>query len=146
MSNPRKRKYPVTRGRIAAGLICFVLAFCVWLDAYLNQPDESPYQQVTMVYCEDSDNRQEYIITDNTQVDLIEAVVDAAVDNGKSTTQPMSFPRIEVYYTTQEGSEGIFRIDDHGIMTFPNSGGNYTVGKWQSDTFEQLLTYLPEGN
>ena len=144
MSNPRKKKYPVTRWRIAAGLFCFVLAFCIVLDSYLSQPDESPYREVTLVYCEDSGTSREYVISDATQVDLIEATVDAAVGRCSESGQPMGYPRMEVHFTTEEGTPGVFRIDIDGVMTVPNESGNYTVGKWESDTFTQLLRYLPE--
>ena len=146
MSARQKRKYPVTRGRIFAGICCFVLAAWIGINAYLNPVDESPYESLTMVCWEDASVSRSHTIIDSTTVSLVEAVVQTAVENKKDDSQPMGYPRVEVFFVTEQGSEEVFRIDENGVMNVPGSSENYMVGKWQSDTYEQLLSYLPESD
>lgn len=144
MSLNQKKKAPVSRWRVFAGICCFMLAAYIGINAYLHPADETPYQEVTLVCWEDADTSETYVITDETTVGLIEAVVEAAVEKRSDEARPMSYPRVEVYYTTEQGSEDVFRIDASGVMNIPGSSENYMVGKWQSDTYFQLLDYLPE--
>lgn len=144
MSARQKKKYPVTRGRVFAGICCFFLAGYIAVHAYLNPVDKTPYQQVTMVCWADASTSESYTITDSTTVSLVEAVIDAAVEKKKDEAEPMAYPRVEVFFTTEQGNEGVFRIDENGVMNIPGSSENYMVGNWQSDTYDQLLSYLPE--